>query len=507
MTRNVLMTGLLLAAAVLGVLLFPTSGGEAPLGPPPGVGSVGVGGGGAEPDPGAPPAESVTLVVEVVARARLVPDVLAAAPCRLVDEQEEIPSEVRVLAGPRRTAPVDGPHLVRFDADFGRFCRFVTLDAGDAVVDVVVEGSASIRGRVVDEDRVPIEGARVWAGLLDEGGEPLEIVVGEDGSFEFPAVPAGPGVPLLARAEGRASRFRLVRPEWPALEGVELVLEPARRVDVVFQSRAPELNRGRVLLLPRDADVATLHYPFFLAAFPSQATWLAPDGTAAVEDLPASGAFAVMVDHPDVLSGARVAVPSRSRGQLRVVVAPTADEVAWLSGRVLDGNGDPLAGAELRLRGDAGIVEPGAVLAGPGHDPAPTSRTTSAGDGSYRLAVPARRSRPMAVEVRLHGRPGIVQELGTGRGLRHDFVLPTPQLFGGTPSVSIRLAARGRTVNANLAGAATIVRTDEEPFRIELAEPAMVDVDVQVRHADGTVTRLSVDDLAVPGPVEFTLDG
>lgn len=500
------MASLLLAVAVLGVLLFPASGHEAPLGPPPGVGSVGVGGGGAAPDPGAPTAEAVTLVVQVVARARLVPDVLAAAPCRLVDAREEIPSEVRVLAGPRLTAPVDGPHLVRFDADFGRFCRFVTLDAGDAVVDVVVEGSASIRGRVVDENQVPLAGARVWAGLLDENGEPLEVAVGSDGRFEFPAVPAGPGVPLLARAEGRASRFRLVRPEWPALEGVELVLEPARRVDVVFQSRAPELGRGRVLLLPRDADVATLHYPFFLSAFPSQATWLAKDGTAVIEDLPDRGAFAVMVDHPDVLPGARVAVPSRSRGQVRVVVIPSADEVAWLSGRVLDPNGAPLAGAELRLRGDDGIVERDAVLAGPGHDPAPTSRTTSGADGSYRLAVPSRRSRPMEVEVRLPGHPGIVQELGTGRGLRHDFVLPQPQLFGGTPSVSIRLAARGRTVRADLAGAETILRTDEEPFRIELAEPAMVDLDVQLRHADGTVSRLSVEDLAVPCPVEFMLD-
>lgn len=509
MTRNLVMASLLLAVAVVGFVLFAEragAGDEAPLGPPEGVGDVGVGGGGGEPDPTAAPSEVVTLLVEVVPRARLVPGEGALAPCRLVDEQDEIPAMAQVLAGPRLAAPVDGPHLVRFDTEFGRFCRFVTLDPGDAVVDVVVAGAASIRGRVVDEDQLPIAGARVWAGLLDARGEPVEVEVGEDGRFEFPSVPAGPGVPLMARADGRASRFRLVRPEWPALDGVELVLDPARRVDVVYQSRAEALDRGRVLLVPRDADVATRHYPFFLAAFPSHATWLRADGTATIDDLPRVGAFGVGVAHPDVMPGPRVLIPSGARGSVRVLVSPAPDEISWLRGRVVDPDGEPIAGAELRLRGGDVVIEPEAVLAADGHLPGPTSRSESAADGTYRLAVPTRRSRPLSIEVRAAGRPGVVQELGTGRGLRHDFVLPPAQTFGGSPSVAIRLESLGRSVQAKLAAAPPILRTDGEPFRVDLAEPALIDLRVQLRHADGRATTMQVDNLAVPGPIEVVLD-
>ncbi len=509
MSRNVVMACLLCALAAVGLFLMRDSGGvgeEAPLGPPEGIAEVGVGGGGAGPDPAAASGEAVTLEVEVVPRARLVPDAVAAAPCRLVDADREIPAVVRVLAGPRLAAPVDGPHLVRFDTEFGNFCRFVTLDAGDMAVDVVVAGSASIRGRVVDEDQVPIASARVWAGLVDARGDLVEVEVGSDGRFEFPAVPAGPGVPLLARAPGRAARFRLVRPEWPALEDVELVLEPARRVDVVFQSRAPSLERGQVLVLPRDADVATRHYPFFLSAFPSQRRMLGSDGTATLDDLPMRGAFGVAIDHPDVLPGARVAIPSGTRGAVRVLVVPAADDVLWLHGRVVDPGGAPIPGAEIRLRDSRGLLEPDAVLAAPGHLPGPTTRAVADGQGAYRLAIPARRTRALDIEVSSVGRPGIVQELGTGRGLKHDFVLPPPQTFGGPPSVAIRVQALGRTVHATLASATPVLRSDAEPFRVDLAEPALVDVRVQLRHADGRVTRMQVENLAVPGPVEFVLD-
>ncbi len=503
------MASLLVAVAALGVVLLRDSGGagdEAPLGAPEGVVPAVAGGGGDDPGPIGSPDEVVTLHVEVLPRARLLPDAAESAPCRLVDADGVLPAAVQVLAGPRLAAPVDGPHLIRFDAEFGRFCRFVTLDAGDAVVDVVVAGSASIRGRVVDGDQVPIAGARVWAGLVDALGEPVEVEVGGDGRFEFPAVPAGPGVPLLARAAGRASRFRLVRPEWPALEDVELVLEPARRVDIVFQSRAPSLERGQILVLPRDTDVATRHYPFFLSAFPSQMRMLGSDGTATIDDLPTRGAFGVAVDHPGVLPGARVPIPAGTRGAVRVIVVPAPDDVVWLHGRVVDPDGAPIAGAEIRLRGDRGVLEPDAVLTASGHLPGPTTRATAGADGAYRLAVPARRTHALAVVVSCAGRPGIVQELGTGRGLKHDFLLPPPQTFGGAPSVAIRLEELGRTVHAKLAGATAIIRTDADPFRVDLAEPALVDLRVQLRHADGRVTRMQVDNLAVPGPVEFALD-
>jgi hypothetical protein len=256
--------------------------------------------------------------------------------------------EVLVGAPAQLGAPLVGQLLVAFGPRGGaRTIRAPFVEPGGAGP-AAPQGPWPLRGRVLDADGKPVVGAAVWCGELDGQGDLVTIATGDDGEFAT-AVPAGPGVPVLARARGFASSHQVV--EVGARTG-EVVLRLVRAVSVHVQTAGivATPTAGRVFVVPLEAVGAALSsYPFWLAGLRGGVP-LDARGRATLDDLPADCEVGLVVVHPlAALAEPRVV---RLRGRETTVVVPMRYE-AERTVRVLAADDEPIAGARLVALPDA----------------------------------------------------------------------------------------------------------------------------------------------------------
>ncbi|RMG95102.1 MAG: carboxypeptidase regulatory-like domain-containing protein [Deltaproteobacteria bacterium] len=261
----------------------------------------------------------------------------------------------------------------RIEADAGGRFAFTTLPAGPVALSARSRGYAGVElvawapdddvvlvmdplVRVEGRVRAPPEaqpsgqvvvrlaGASVWP--------PREVRAGADGRFSFEGVP-GPWFALDARAAGPSGAWAAAPVDVDAADGavppVELRLEPAGALTVRVTDPAGRAVAGAYVSVRRGP----------LDALPRRAR---TDATGEVRlDALAAGAVEVAAHADGLLAAAPVPAKVVAGATRTVTVRLGAPGV--LEGRVVDGAGRPVAGAEIVLRPDGIHAAAGAATA------------------------------------------------------------------------------------------------------------------------------------------------
>ncbi len=223
------------------------------------------------------------------------------------------------------TAAADGLVAPRVDT------LLVAAGARVTDLDVTVLSTATVDGRVVDGDGVPMEGIEVTC--TADGPATCAGVSGDLGRFNL-AVPPG-RIELAAAMEGRPPAKVLLRWVEPGvqLSGVELVLDYGARIsgDVVDRSGTPA-SAG---------EVTAWLAGHLVGRAPVQR------GVFAIEALPA-GTLHVRAMAPGHGESEARAVELVAGGEQQVQLVLGAAQ--RLRGRVVDGSGKPAPGARVAVR-------------------------------------------------------------------------------------------------------------------------------------------------------------
>ncbi|HKH47549.1 MAG TPA: carboxypeptidase-like regulatory domain-containing protein [Thermoanaerobaculia bacterium] len=201
-------------------------------------------------------------------------------------------------------------------------------------------------GRVLDAvSRQPVAGALVWQQF---GAIFSWTRSGADGSFR---IPAEAGRPIAAAAPGYA---RAVRPEVPPDAPVSLALKPA----VVLTGRVAD-SEGRPVAGAAVRVVPTDPYPYYRGLRDLVSGFTREDGTFRLRGVPARSMLQVGAEAEGFAPAEQVAStgePGRNPAPLRIALGPGSS----LTGRLVDLDGQPIAGAEILLRDiaalDAGLA-------------------------------------------------------------------------------------------------------------------------------------------------------
>jgi len=224
--------------------------------------------------------------------------------------------------------------LVAVHPSWGTVERDVDLEAGD-FVELIFPPWSSIEGVVLDHRRQPVAGAEVW---LQTGlGSPLTQIADSGGEFAFDRVPVVPSVLLRARGPGSAFAQESVQPEASRISEVTLVLPATCRV------------RGLIHNAPSSGAVTVQ------ASQPGRATLegLVLEGTEfSIEGL-GPGAWLVTATTAEGVRGEGMVDCRGERESLHQDLDLAEGESLTI--RVLF-EGQPLAGAAVRLENDSGFV-------------------------------------------------------------------------------------------------------------------------------------------------------
>lgn len=290
---------------------------------------------------------------------------------RVVDQRGDVVAGAAVLVGPdaaveflrmdrfRDDAPPRNVWGTRTDEKGGWLLDGIA--AGDAPVLVVASGMAPwdgqvtvVEGGLVRCDAVLADGARLTGSVRDERGAPVanaEVGTGHwglraawtrsaaDGTFAITGLPLGPFA-VVAKSEGKGE----ARAEFVGTAGGAL------RWDAVL-TRATTL-RGRVVAAGAPVAGANVMARCMESA---QQMWF---GDATTD---ANGAFAI-TNCADALLHVDVRTPSSGffvvvlrddvdprAGEVLLEVDPAREPTAFLTGRVVDPDGRPVAGAEVTV--------------------------------------------------------------------------------------------------------------------------------------------------------------
>ncbi len=434
--------------------------------------------------------------------------------CRLVSADEVLAAPATFVAGPRAVDPSRrdrGRHLVRFDCGEGlQRYRIVTMPEGDAVVDLDLGSDLYFLGEVVTRDGKPVAGAEVWAGE-SRAGVLQTVQTDRAGKFSI-VVAGGQGVPLMVRAEGWASQYRVVQVSGVQARDFVFQLDPSASVRVQFAAQINEPERGRVFVLPSGSSntdgvsIALLQYPFFLHGI-GNGLQLDASGACEVSDLPRSVDVSLLVQHPQVASVRPVRHRLGSRSKRPVVVQ--VGRGPELAGRVVDLDGKPIAGALVVSRLSRPRIRSAHALLPAGALEISVSRMRCDAKGYFRIRRPADDCLITASADSFCGAQVLSRKPSAGQ--EYGFVLPPSSAMGGSPKLSLSLPGelRSRQVRVTDGGDMGNLRlwTGGAPLDIDLECMAFVDVDVVVTDR-GTGERrrvLSKKSLAVLGAVVLEL--
>ncbi len=276
------------------------------------------------PAPSTPAAESARVWVEVkpVQRMRPVGEMF-----EITRLGQPVRAEAAVVAGAGGSfVPLvqrRGAVVVRVRIGAGEWHRRVARREDDVLgVDLGVE--RSVRGRVVDQRAKPVEGAVVWCG----GRADETTVTDADGRFES-FVAAGPGVPVVVRAAGKAWKHAFVQVEPSNGADVAFVLLDEMPVLVQAAGTVASLRDVEVAVVPLGVLSTELQtYPFFAQGLWSD-TVLDAEGRGVLHGLPQGCEVGVLLLGPGVCRAAPVEVALRGDGPVRAVLsAPDRPRVA-----------------------------------------------------------------------------------------------------------------------------------------------------------------------------------
>lgn len=295
-----------------------------------------------------------------------------------------LPADARLTAVARRPGflPAHGDHDL--------------TAAADRPLVLVLRPARAATGRVVDPDDRPLAGVRVTArpATAGGGGDAVETVSGEDGSFTFPHLPAAE-VDLHAAAGGFAPvRVRGVEVDGgPAAADLgTLVLAPGAALHGRVSTPAGEPVAGARLWVA-EAD-----------GRPPEVVLNGIEETPPTGESGADGSFRV----PDLAAGRRhhlhAAAPGRLAASLPGLVPPLDESAVLvlppatrLAGRVVDEAEEPVAGARVELVDAApapGRLEP------PERRP---QTATAHSDGDGRFVLDGLATGPVRVTVSAEG--------------------------------------------------------------------------------------------------------
>ncbi|HEU4395448.1 MAG TPA: sigma-70 family RNA polymerase sigma factor [Planctomycetota bacterium] len=283
---------------------------------------------------------------------------------------------------------------------------------GVSTFDIDLDRGATVRGRVLDDATgEPVASARVFAWATADATVTAVATTGADGTFAFDDFPPWSLIPLTVDAPGY-----LCYPDAPgyAVERVAVRLSAGTVVEKEIRLRRGRALRGRITG-PEGAPIAGVRVsvpvtPQRLASANSGA-----DGAYGLEGLPPGAASVRVVAKGWILAeGAgdgAASVDLAAEGEsVRDFVLARAPSV---EGRVVDGEGSPVAGARVEVRpGGQGSVFTAAdgtflATAAPGSD-----RTVAASASAGRRGVSA----PFTLE-RNRGITGIDVRLQAGVGI------------------------------------------------------------------------------------------
>ncbi|MCA8976035.1 MAG: carboxypeptidase regulatory-like domain-containing protein [Planctomycetes bacterium] len=334
-------------------------------------------------------ADAPRVVLAVTSREVYLPPLASRVTASEVGRQTPLPTTMLAGTGTNpwpRTEDVDkdGVVLVAIEIDGGRIVRRVAVEAA-APAAITIGPVLVVRGSVRDNRRQPIAGARVWFGAIDAEGNPVEAVTAADGTFESSAR-ASAGVPLVVRAAGYASTWRVATVDNDTSLEFDSTLLAGGTLDVQLAGQADEIEAGRVFVAPSASRATELaSYPFFLQSVFGGVP-IDAGGRARVTDLPKRGGLHVVVVHPNVLIASHKEVTLD--GEHTPCVVPVEFLSGW-SGSVMNDAGEAVSGASLLLRprGRAVVAGSGLRLQPPLLQAIGCAFTRSDGDGSFMLAA------------------------------------------------------------------------------------------------------------------------
>lgn len=235
---------------------------------------------------------------------------------------------------------------------------------------VRLEAGAALEGMTVDPAGQPLGGVAIWARTRDvrffgPDLSPPDATSASDGTFSILDLTPGALLNVIASAEGR-SDARAEGVAVPREERLRLVLPGLSRV----QGRVVDLT-GKAVPGAEVSRFATLRTGFSVLSRGAPILALSgDDGRFVLDDVPA-GSMRVSASRDGYLSGESgelEVLPGRDLEGVELVLRPGAS----VSGRVLDADGEPVAGVDVSVQ----------------MDDAPWGRgrgVASDGDGRYRL--------------------------------------------------------------------------------------------------------------------------
>lgn len=399
-------------------------------------------------------------------------------------------------AGFDTTRPA-GPALVQIDGPDRTIVRHVVMPADEAIAYRAL-GSVAIEGTVRGPDGVPRRGARVWFGETRADGSRFEFETDASGAFVGEAL-GGRGVPFVVQAAGCVVHHAQLDPT-EAVSSLEVTLQAACAVDLQLAGVAQELGRARLFVLPTTEVTTELaQWPFWLQTLAGGVPFDG-GGRASVEGLPRSGAVRMWVAHPEAPAAAPVEVALK--GERVRAIASIGFAANVLRGRLVDGDGAPVAGASVFAVPGTMALAPGAAprLSPPHLEMRSACAAPSEADGSFAIGVPGDRERARLI-LRAPGRAG--RDLQIGDAAHGPLVLPTWR--GGEPEFTLAPPAPGEpwTAATDLSGGVVEPLAADRPFRLSL--PHAGRFTFVLRTFDGAVEVASrtLPDVPVTGPIEL----
>lgn len=435
------------------------------------------------------------VAIEVRIRARILPS--APSPeTEILRVAGDRVSRAAVLTRP------GGPALVEFTLRTGEHVyRVMNLDDPQPMFFPEVD----LRGRVVDEGGDPVAGAEVWYGQ-GERGQLLTETTDAEGVFAVPSLVGGRGIPVMVTARGRASRYLVVDLDGSVYREPLFVLEPgvALRVQIAGDMWT---SQARVFLAPAVRGDTTLQqFPFFLGTLENG--WeVNRNGEVLIHGLPVGSQLEVTAQHPLAVTPPPVLVRVRPRDSVTVAMLGSRLEQLSLrrlsgwTGRVVDSAGEPISGALVLGRRE------GKGLPKRRHSPRwllpadvqmiDVAHDWTDQDGRFAVAEAS------FLHISAPGYAGLellVQDQPLG-----DIVLYEPR--AGQPALRIHVPDCSNSYRIHCRPYANEWRTLAcgTPFVLELPEPSVVDISVQIRR-DGVVSEPRVfTGLVVQGVAELDL--